>query len=320
MLRHLPRSEDPRVLAGYNPADDAGIYLLADNLALVQTVDFFTPIVDDPYTYGLIAAANSLSDVYAMGARPLTALNIAAFPVKDLPLEILEAILRGGADKAAEAGVSIVGGHTVDDAEPKYGLSVTGTVDPARLVTAHTALAGDALVLTKPVGTGVISTALKAGVADPAVVAQATRWMTTLNRSASAAMLEAGANAATDLTGFGLVGHLADLARASGVSATVNAAAVPFLPSALDYARAGQVPGGTHTNLEAVASVVEFDPAVDHAVRLLLADPQTSGGLLIALPDDRLDDLYDAAGRDMLVAPIGHVEAGEPGTIRVSAA
>lgn len=317
MLRHLPPSFDPNLLVGSNPADDAAIYRLRDDLALVQTVDFFTPIVDDPYTYGQIAAANSLSDVYAMGGVPLTALNIVGFPVKTLPLEILSEILRGGADKAAEAGVSIVGGHTVDDTEPKYGLAVTGTVHPDRYLTAHGGRVGDRMLLSKPLGTGVVTTALKAGDAAESHVEQAVRWMTTLNRSASEAMMAAGAHAATDITGFGLLGHLVQLCQASGVSARVRSSAVPLLPGAMEYARSGHIPAGGRTNRAAVEDHVRFAPDVDEGMRTLLTDPQTSGGLLICLPAASVERLGSAAGVDMLVADIGELVGGSPGSITV---
>lgn len=306
VLRHLPPRSDPNLLVGANPADDAAVYRLNDDLALVQTVDFFTPIVDDPYTFGQIAAANSLSDVYAMGARPITALNIVGFPIKTLPPEILTKILRGGADKASEAGAPIVGGHTVDDAEPKYGLAVTGVVHPQRYITAHGGRPGDVLVLTKPLGTGTISTALKVGAAASTHIHQAVRWMTTLNRAASSAMLAAGAHAATDITGFGLLGHLLDLCQASGVAARIHSATVPFLPGALTYAQQGLVPAGTESNLSYVRPFVEFGRS-EEAVQALLGDPQTSGGLLVALSPDHLGDFRSAADGEMLVTAIGHL-------------
>jgi len=306
VLRHLPPPTDPNLLVGANLADDAAVYRLSDDLALVQTVDFFTPIVDDPYTFGQIAAANSLSDVYAMGARPLTALNIVGFPIKTLPAQILAEILRGGADKAREAGVPIVGGHTVDDAEPKYGLSVTGVVHPERYITAHGGQPGDVLILTKPLGTGAVSTALKAGGAATTHIHQAVRWMTTLNRAASSAMLAARAHAATDITGFGLLGHLLDLCRASKVGARIDSAAVPFLPGALAYAQQGFVPGGTQSNLSYVSPFVEFG-GTDGVVQALLGDPQTSGGLLIALSPDHVADFRSADDGEMLVTAIGRL-------------
>lgn len=319
MLRHLPPFDDPNLVIGQHQADDAAVFRLTDEIALVQTVDFFTPIVDDPYLFGQIAAANSLSDVYALGGTPRTALNVAGFPVKTQPLDLLVEILRGGAAKAREAGATIVGGHTVDDDEPKYGLAVTGTVDPERMITARGAQPGDLLILTKPLGTGTVSTALKAGKAAERDVAQATRWMTTLNRDASAAMVAARANAATDISGFGLLGHLADMCEASGVAAVVNPHAVPLLPGALDYARHGLVPGGTWTNLEYAESRTALE-GVDEVTRLLLADPQTSGGLLVSLPPQQLRAMLETATPSMISTVIGHVMAGPPGQIRVAVA
>jgi selenide,water dikinase len=317
VLRQLPRFDDPNLLVGELQADDAAVYRLSDELALVQTVDFFTPIVDDPYLFGQIAAANSLSDVYAMGGTPRIALNITGFPVKSQPMDLLVEILRGGAAKASEAGVTIIGGHTIDDDEPKYGMAVTGTVDPSRVVTARGARPGDVLVLTKPIGTGLVSTALKAGAAAERDVAQAVRWMAGLNREASDAMLAAGASAATDISGFGLLGHLADMCGASGVSAVVDPGALPLLPGALLYARRGLAPGGTWTNLEYVQDRVSLD-GVDEATRLLLCDPQTSGGLLVALPSERAAVIAQRATGAMLAARIGRVEAGEAGTVQVA--
>lgn len=319
MLRQLPSFDDPDLLVGDHQADDAAVYRIADDLTLVQTVDFFTPIVDDPYTFGQIAAANSLSDIYALGGTPRIALNVAGFPVKTQPLDLLAEILRGGADKAREAGVTIVGGHTVDDDEPKYGLAATGTVDPDRMTTVRGAHPGDLLVLTKPIGTGTVGTALKAGRARDRDVAQAVRWMTTLNRDAAVAMATAGANAATDISGFGLLGHLTDMCAASGVSALIDAQSVPLLPGALDYARNGLVPGGTWTNLEYVETGSMLGD-VDEVTRLLLADPQTSGGLLISVPPERLRTLRGAATPAMLSVVIGRIEAGGDGTVRVAAA
>jgi selenide, water dikinase len=319
VLRQLPPVHDPNLLLGDNPADDAAVYRVRDDLALVQTLDFFTPIVDDPYTFGRIAAANSLSDVYAVGGTPLNALNVAAFPAGKLSLDVLTAVLRGGADMAREAGIPIVGGHTVDDGEPKYGLVVTGTVEPDRLVTPRGARPGDRLFLTKPIGTGVIATAHKAGTVDGTDLDTAVRWMTTLNAAAARAMIDAGASAATDVTGFGLLGHLADLCTASGVSATLSFSSIPLLPSALRYAREGAVPGGTRTNWEHLARSVELDEGLDDAARSLLADPQTSGGLIVALPERTADMFRGRRRAGLLVAEIGRITDGAPGQIRVEA-
>ncbi len=293
MLRHLPKPSDPNLLLGIGTDDDAAVYRLSDEMALVQTVDVFTPIVDDPYTFGAIAAANALSDIYAKGGRPLLALNIAGFPRK-LPLDILAEILRGGADKAAEAGVMIVGGHSIDDPEPKYGLAVTGLVHPKKFVSNAGARPGDALYLTKPLGIGVITTGIKQEKTPAAVADAAVRIMGTLNRAASEGMQEVGVHAATDVTGFGLLGHLHEMVAASGVGARISAAAVPVLDGARDLARQGAIAGGTARNLEWLADKVRWAPEVDETMRLLLADAQTSGGLLIAVAPERATALERA--------------------------
>jgi selenide,water dikinase len=301
----------PEVLVGPGTADDAGVYRVRDDLALVQTVDFFTPIVDDPYDFGRIAAANALSDVYAMGARPLTALNLVAFSVQELGADVLRDILRGGADMAAQAGVAIVGGHSIDDREPKYGLAVTGVAHPDELLTNAGGRAGDALVLTKPLGAGAISTAAKRGTAGIEEVAAAVAVMTQLNAAASAAALASGAHAMTDVTGFGLLGHLHELTRASRLSAEISAGAVPAIEGALELLAGEEaVSGGLRRNAEHAASFAVFDPGVSAAQRRLLSDPMTSGGLLITLPPDR-------AG--LVPGPvIGHLRAGAPGDIDVA--
>lgn len=315
VLRALPHHDDPRLLVGDNPADDAAVYRLRDDLALVQTVDFFTPIVDDPHTFGQIAAANSFSDIYAVGGTPITALNIVAFPVKTLDIDILAAILRGGAEKAREAGVTIVGGHTVDDEEPKYGLSVTGTVDPEHMVTTRGARPGDLVVLTKPLGTGLIATALKAGAARPEHISQSVRWMTTLNRSAASAMVAARAHAATDITGFGLLGHLLDLCRASGVHARLSAGATPLLPGAMEYASRGYMSGGLLSNREHITRDIDIAPKLDDALLDVLMDPQTSGGLLVCLAPEALHTFAGAVGQDALAAVVGTIVEAREGPI-----
>jgi selenide,water dikinase len=281
----LPHTIDPNLLVGTDTVDDAAVYRLSDDLALVQTVDFFTPIVDDPYDFGRIAAANSFSDVYAMGATPLIALNIVGFPVSVLPLDYLVEILRGGAEVAREAGVSIVGGHTIDDSEPKYGLAVTGTIRPGAQITNAAARAGQLLVLTKPLGTGIIATAIKRGVAKESVVRQAVESMVALNRSASQAALDHGVTAMTDVTGFGLLGHLSELCRGSGVSAEIWVDQLPWLPGARVLAREGVIPGGTRRNLDFTESVTHWEDGFQEWERLLVADAQTSGGLLIAVDE-----------------------------------
>ena len=285
MLSAVPVPTDPRVLVDYRTADDAGVYLLEEGLALVQTVDFFTPIVDDPYAFGQIAAANSLSDVYAMGGVPLTALAIAAFPAKDFDSAIAEAMFRGGYDKLAEAGVSLLGGHTVQDSEIKFGYAVTGRVRPDRVLANAGARPGDRLVLTKPVGTGVISTAIKNDRAPEEVVRVATDSMRTLNRDASAVFAEAGpgaVHACTDITGFGLLGHASEMAEQSKVTLVIRVRDVPLLPGALDLAARNRAGGAATNRAHFERGVVEPD-SLDDNVRTLLYDPQTSGGLLAAV-------------------------------------
>ncbi len=294
------------------------MYRLDDRTGLVLTVDFFTPITDDPYEFGLVAAANSLSDVYAMGGRPLVALNVVGFPAA-LAAEMLGDVLRGGYDKAAEANCLIVGGHTVDDNEPKYGLSVVGLVEPGRQVTNAAAQPGDVLVLTKPLGTGIVATGCKAGVAPPGSVETAVEIMATLNRSASEAMMEVGVNACTDVTGFGLMGHLTGMLRASGVSAEISASAAPVLPGVDALLAQGVAPGGTHRNEAGVADYVEWDESITANQRLLLCDAQTSGGLLISVPEERLSRLLDALEERGVGtrAVIGSIGDGAPGTAHV---
>ena len=281
------------MLIGFDTADDAGVYRLTADLALVQTVDFFTPIVDDPYTFGAIAAANSLSDVYAMGGRPISALSILAWPPKEDPSD-LHQILTGGADKMHEAGCSILGGHSVADEEIKFGYAVTGTVHPERVKPNAGALAGDALVFTKLLGTGVISTALKRGFASEEHVAESIRQMLTLNRRACEAMLRFDVHGCTDVTGFGLIGHAREMAVASRVTIEIETAAVRFLPGAVDYAARGALPGGLQNNFEFASCAVENLAAVSPEIESLLYDPQTSGGLLIALPENQAAELVAA--------------------------
>lgn len=284
MLANVPRWPNPNVLVGFDTADDAGVYKLTAELALVQTVDFFTPIVDDPYTFGAIAAANSLSDVWAMGGRPISSLSILAYPGKG-DLSDLEAILKGGAEKMHEADCSILGGHSVNDDEIKFGYSVTGTVHPDRVLANAGARQGDALVFTKRIGTGVIGTALKRGIAEDAHVTAAIESMLTLNRRAGEEMLRFDPHGCTDITGFGLLGHARELAVASGVTVEIEAASVQFLPGALEYARQGAIPGGLKNNREFIECAVALETELAPEVESLLYDPQTSGGLLISLPE-----------------------------------
>lgn len=295
------------------------MYRLGNDLALVQTVDYFTPVVDDPYDFGAIAAANSLSDIYAMGARPLTALNIVGFPSATLPFEILGEILHGGADKCREAGCTIVGGHTIDDAEPKYGLAVTGLIHPRKVITNAAARPGDVLVLTKPIGTGIIATAIKRELADVATIDTATRTMAMLNASAAAVAQKIGVNACTDVTGFGLLGHLRGMCAGSGVGAVVRVASVPALPGVWDLVRQGCVPGGTKRNLVNVTEYVVWDAGVTEAQQLFLADAQTSGGLLLSVPKKRAARLVERLRevRTLAAAEIGEMVADADGRIRV---
>jgi selenide,water dikinase len=309
---------DPNVLVGITTSDDAGVYRLSADLALVQTVDFFTPIVDDPYDFGRIAAANALSDVYAMGGTPLCALNIAAFPIDDHDGEILARILEGGAAIAREAGIAIIGGHTIKDVEPKYGMAVTGTVRPDRIVTNAGARPGDLLLLTKPVGTGILTTALKRELIDDTVLAPAVAQMVRLNDRAARAMVAHGAHACTDITGYGILGHSGEMARASKVALALDASAVVTYDRVLDFIHDGVVPGGTKDNAREHATFTTFAKGVSPERRILLSDATTSGGLLIAASPD----VARAIARDLedlgTVAIIGHVTNGPPGSITVS--
>lgn len=283
----------PDLLVGLDGTDDAAVYRISDEQAIIQTTDFFPPVVDDPYSFGAIAAANAMSDIYAMGGQVLLALNIAAFP-DDMPLEIIQEVFRGGAEKVAEAGGIIAGGHTVRDEEPKYGLAVTGTVHPDRVITKSGARAGDQLVLTKPLGIGIITTALRNGAASSAHVAGAVEVMMTLNRAAAEAMQAVGVHAATDITGFGLLGHSLEMAQRSHVGLRLRADDLPVLAGTREYAQAGHVAGGASRNEEFVASHIHNYPELDETTRQILLDPQTSGGLLIAVAPDRLEALLAA--------------------------
>lgn len=312
--------KDPHVLVGFETADDAGVYRLTSDLAIVQTVDVFPPVLDDPYWYGAVVCANSLSDVYAMGATPITILNILAFSDKTLPPEMAAEILRGGSDKALEAGVPIVGGHSLRDVEPKYGMCVTGVVHPDRVVTNAGARPGDLLVLTKPLGSGIITTAAKFDQTDDGAVQLVTRVMAALNKTASEVMVRVGVNAATDITGFGLMGHLLEMLKASGVSATVHWRKVPMLEQAVHLAEKGVAPGGTFSNQGNVLPYTDWGDTPMH-VNIVLCDAQTSGGLLMAVPRERaetlLDELKRAGVADACI--IGEVEEGPAGAMRVVA-
>jgi selenide,water dikinase len=302
-LAPLPGAVDPRLVVGRETFDDAGIFMLSDDLALVQTVDFFAPIVDDPYAFGQVAAANALSDVFAMGGEPLTALAIAAFPTGKLPIEVLTEILRGGQDKVHEAGAVLAGGHTVTDDEIKFGLSVTGRADPRHLLTNAAAVPGDVLLLTKPIGTGVLATADKgSGIADSEREALI-RSMTTLNAAASRAALAVGARCATDVTGFGLLGHASHIARASEVTIAIRPDAVPLLPGAGDAWRRGWRTGGAERNAEWLRDRTDWGAATEEE-RGMLVDPQTSGGLLVALPRERVADYVSRVPEAVVIGEV----------------
>jgi selenide,water dikinase len=305
VLRHLPVPTDPNLLVSAATSDDAAVYRLSDDLALVQTVDVFTPVVDDPYHYGAISAANSLSDVYAMGAKPLLALAVAGFPRGKLPLSVLTDILRGGADKAAEAGVVVAGGHSIDDPEPKYGLSVTGVVRPDAIIRNIGAKPGDQLILTKPLGIGIITTGIKQEKTSPRAAEEVIAVMERLNREASEAMIEVGVHAATDVTGYGLLGHLYEMTAGSAVTARIWYSRIPVLEEAHTLVRQGAIAGGTARNYEYLQTRVTYR-GLDEPDQLILCDAQTSGGLLIAVGPENFDALV-AALRRRSVDPVAHI-------------
>ena len=318
MLGKLARQHDPRVLVGFDHADDAGVYQIAPDQALVQTVDFFTPIVDDPYVFGQIAATNALSDVYAMGGKPITSLALVCFPEK-VDLEILERILAGGLSKMIEAECTVIGGHSIRDEETKFGYAVTGLVNPKNVFTNAGAKPGDALIFTKALGTGVISTAIKKGKAQPAWIDAAIRSMTTLNRKAIESIVRNAlpVNAMTDVTGFGMIGHAREMALASSVSLLLHADRIPLLAGALDCVRAGYLPGGLNNNRDFAECVVDSTAGVPEDLRALLFDPQTAGGLLISTPDGlRLTRDLNAAG--IPAVQIGEVLPNAKPLIRVT--
>jgi selenide,water dikinase len=310
----------PDLLVGNDTGDDAAVYRLDNNTAIIVTVDFFTPITDDPYEFGVIAAANSLSDVYAMGGKPLVALNIVGFPA-ELAVDMLGDVLKGGYDKAAEAGCLIVGGHTVDDAEPKYGLSVVGLIEPGKEVSNANAQPGDVLVLTKPIGTGIITTGCKQGITPDDILKNAVDVMATLNKGAAEAMMRVGINSCTDITGFGLMGHLRGMAKASKVGAVINASDVPILPGVWDLLEQNVVPGGTFRNMNGVEDSMDWDDALTDQQRLLMCDAQTSGGLLISVTKDNVEQLLselEISGVENRVI-VGEITAENAGRIRVNA-
>ncbi len=291
VLKKLPLPKDKNIIVGTETSDDAAVFKLNDNTAIVQTVDFFTPIVDDPFQFGAIAAANSLSDIYAMGGKPLFALNVVGFPSNRLPLRVLEEILRGAQSKAQEAGISIIGGHTVDDTEPKFGLAVTGIIDPKKIVTNRNAQSGDVLILTKPIGTGILSTALKQGMLEKKQEKLLIKTMAELNDKASEVMQAVGVNSCTDITGFGLIGHLLEMMKGSRTSAEINLSKIPLLPGVREFAASGTIPGGTRDNYEHTMPNVKYDEEISETDKLILNDAQTSGGLLVSISRTKLNKL-----------------------------
>jgi selenide,water dikinase len=305
------------VIVGLEKADDAGVYKISDDLAIIQTVDFFTPVVDDPYDFGQIAAANALSDVYAMGGVPKTAMNLVAFPLKDMDLSVLRQIIRGGLDKMREAGVVLVGGHSVEDKELKYGLSVTGFIHPDRVLTKKNLQVGDRLILTKPLGTGIINTAIKGGLAPKEITDTVTRLMAALNRDAAEIMANYPVHACTDITGFGFLGHLTEMVVGSGTGIRIHTDRVPILPQTLDYAGMGLVPAGAYKNREFFECHADVSPGIDPLISDILFDPQTSGGLLICVEGDRAEDLLQKLKQKGIhdAAVVGHVEPQPNGRI-----
>ena len=318
ILKDLPPSSDPDVLVGLGTQDDAAVYRIGKHSAIVQTVDFITPVVDDPFDFGAVAAANALSDIYAMGGKPLFALSIVGFPEKLLPTWVLQKILKGASDKAAEAGISIIGGHTIEDAEPKFGLVVTGLIDPGKILLNSGAQPGDALVLTKPLGTGILTTAIKRGVANEDSVKNVVSVMASLNGTASGIMVRYAVNACTDVTGFGLLGHLKEMIIGANVSADLFCDYIPVLPKVMEYAAAGAIPGGTLNNLDYVKDLVHFENGISRLMKLLLSDAQTSGGLLVSIPSGLADDFLKEIQQKGITeaAIIGKIEPG-PSAIRV---
>lgn len=319
VIRSLPQAQpDPNLLVGIDTSDDAGVYKLTDDLAIVQTVDFFTPIVDDPYSFGQVAAANAISDVYAMGGRPLTALNIVAFPIHTLDKQVLADILRGAGDKMKEAGITLVGGHSIDDKEPKFGMAVTGLVHPQKVLTNAGAKPGDKLILTKPIGVGILTTSIKKDKLSEAEVARVTEVMATLNKTAAETMEPFEVHACTDVTGFGLMGHSLEMAKGSGVGIRIYAEQVPVLPRVRELAEEGFVPGGTKNNFAHVQDSITFSDKLDQIGQWILCDAVTSGGLLISVNGEQADELLNklkAAGVEASL--IGETTTDHPGRIVV---
>ena len=310
---------NPNVIAGIEKSEDAGVYKLNDDLAIIQTLDFFTPIVDDPYTFGQVAATNALSDIYAMGGRPLTAMNIVCFPVNSMDISILQQILKGGLDKIHEAGVTLIGGHSVEDNELKYGLCIAGIIHPQRVILNRGAKVGDKLVLTKPLGTGIINTAVKGGAASDEAVSKAVKSMTALNDTASELMSTFDVNACTDVTGFGLLGHACEMIQDSDVGMKIYTSEVPFFPEAKNLAEMGMIPGGMHRNKDFRINMVDISESVPQFLSDILFDPQTSGGLIISLPDSQAEELIGIMHEEEIeeAAIIGEVIAEPKGRIIV---
>ncbi|MCQ6557569.1 selenide, water dikinase SelD [Paenibacillus mendelii] len=321
VLRNLPAAEpNPNLLVGLDTSDDAGVYKLNDEMAIVQTVDFFTPIVNDPYDFGQVAAANAISDIYAMGGKPLTVLNIVAFPIHTLDKQVLTDILRGAADKVKEAGATLVGGHSIDDKEPKFGLAVTGLVHPDKVRTNAGAKPGDKLILTKPIGVGILTTSIKNNKLDDEEIARVTKVMTTLNKAAAETMEPYDVHACTDVTGFGLLGHASEMAKGSSAGIRISRSLVPVLPRVRELAEAGFVPGGTKNNYAHLEGSVTFAEELDQIDQWILCDAVTSGGLLISVDSAQADTLLDqlrGAGVDAHL--IGEVTSGQAGHITVTA-
>lgn len=315
----MPLISDPNLIAGFERAEDASVYKLRDDLAIVQTIDFFTPIVDDPYAFGQIAAANALSDVYAMGGKPLTALNVVCFPIKTMDISILKEILAGGVAKLHEADTILVGGHSIEDPELKYGLSVTGIIHPAKVILNTTARVGDQLILTKPLGTGIISTALKRKIADADTVNRAVKSMVTLNRKASELMQKVGVNACTDVTGFGLLGHACEMIENTEVGMIIHSATVPIFPKTRELAEKEMVPGGLQRNREYRLKMVAMARGIPQYLADILFDPQTSGGLLISVPEKKASQLLQRLHAEGIAEAtiIGEIVAQPKGKIVV---
>jgi selenide,water dikinase len=309
-LEAVPPAYHPDLLVGFNTADDAGVFRINDRQALVQAVDFFPPIVDDPFDFGRIAAANALSDIYAMGGRPLTALNIVCFPSGDMPIEILTQVLRGGAEKIEEAGAVVVGGHSIKDEELKFGIATTGLIDPNKIITNSHAQVGDRLYLTKPLGTGLITTGIKRNAVGAELAAIVTAQMAQLNKKASELMVNLGAHAATDVTGYGLLGHVFEIAQASRVTIRIYSERLPLMPEALKLAEAGMIPGGAKANREFVQSHATIVETIDENMVHVMFDPQTSGGLLISIPEDRAELFEQESQKQNVFAQfVGQVES-----------